>query len=214
MSKRSVWIKFIFILTSLLFWECSHTDLEVYFTGQITYKYSYKSAHLNIDSLAHLKPEIGVFRYDLENYQSQFIGGDTTTYYYLSSANKAAWINDEGIYECENYGVPTDSIIAFKIYNTNEKIQDHDVDVLEFQSKHFWTRYYVSKELKLSPKVYEDHLAYNMSFVGKETNGGLILGVEHRFKDYTMIGRIVALNQSDNEFNAIQLDEYPACMDF
>ena len=183
-----------------------------YFFGQITYAYHYESETLDIDSISNLKPRIGIFRYDLENYQSQFIGPDTTTYYYVGRVHKVAYMDKNGNYECEDYGFPTDSIITFKKYETDIKILGQPIKVLEFQSKLFWTRYYVSKDLKISPKTYKDHIAYNMSFYGHQTDGGLILRVVHKFKNYTMIGEVISLEPFEDEFSALQLANYPLCL--
>jgi len=55
---------------------------EKYFIGEIKYSYSYETDSLNIDTLKSKKPFKSIFRYDLNNYQSQFIGKDTFTYFY------------------------------------------------------------------------------------------------------------------------------------
>ena len=139
---------------------------------------------------------------------SIFIGSDTITYYYKSDINKAVWKNkDKEEFECEDYGIPTDSIITFKIYPTKEKIQGQEVEVLEYQSKYFWTRYYMSKALKISPKTYKDHLAYNMSFYGDKTEGGLILKLEHRFENYSMRGDLLELKRYKPNFIAIEINK-------
>lgn len=59
-----------------------------YFTGIIKYKYTYESNVLNADSLKRIKPNKSLFRYDNNDYQSQFIGKDTLTYFYSGKLNK------------------------------------------------------------------------------------------------------------------------------
>ncbi|MEL6254032.1 MAG: hypothetical protein AAFR87_18635 [Bacteroidota bacterium] len=161
-----------------------------YFQGEIEYQYSYESDILDKDSLAAIKPQKGVFRYDLNNYQSRFFSAeDTTSYYYLSETNSAlSQINSRFADNCLDYGIPTDSIIYFNIYETNEEVMQHSCKVIEYKSKQMWNQYMVSKEIKISPKTYKDHIAYNWQFYGSEAEGGLILRLEHRFPTYTMKG--------------------------
>jgi hypothetical protein len=179
-----------------------------WFVGQIEYSYSYESDSLNIDSLAALKPWRSIFRYDTATYQSQFIGKDTFTYYYLSAINKAYYQKNSGSEtDCEDYSQPTDSIHSFKVYDVPEKILGQACMVLEFQSNYFWNRYYVSKEQKIAPKTYQKHQAYNWSFYGEKAAGGLILGLEHRFKKYTMKGVATSIKQFPSQEQALQVPE-------
>jgi len=53
--------------------------------------------------------------------------------------------------------------------------------ILEIQGKYFFTRYYVSRDVKTSPFTWQKHKAYNWSFYGDVAEGGLILKLKHRF---------------------------------
>lgn len=198
----------IILLFSIILFSPSCVEKQKYFIGQIEYKYSYEGVQLNVDSLTALKPDKSIFRYDINNYQSQFIGQDTFTYFYSGTLNKCiSETNSKRDYECEDYSIPTDSIISFNIYDTDEKVLGHHCKILEYQSKRFWNRYFVSTDLKIAPGTYEKHLAYNWKFYGEKADGGLILKSEHRFKNYTMRGIATSLNQQYKYFNALLLDE-------
>ncbi len=198
--------KHIYIFGFIALFGCNDGKDESYFTGKITYQYSYASDLMDVDSLSKLKPMFGEFRYDLLDYQSKFIGKDTITYYYMGNINKGIWKNEVGHYECEDYGFPTDSIISFRVYDSSQKILGHEIKVLEFQSKLFWTRYYVSKNLQIAPETYKKHTAYNLSFYGNQTDGGLILKLEHKFKNYTMFGDLSELKKHKPDFKAIEIN--------
>lgn len=179
-----------------------------YFTGIIEYQYSYESNVLNSDSLKRVKPFKSLFRYDNNDYQSQFIGQDTLTYYYSGKLNTClSQTNSQQNYECEDYGILTDSIIYFKVYDADEKVIGHPCKIVEFQTNYFWNKYYISADLKIAPDTYQKHLAYNWSFYGDKADGGLILKLEHRFKNYTMKGIVVELKKFEDNFNALEIGE-------
>ena len=179
-----------------------------YFSGQVVYQYSYTSDSLNDDSLSQIKPSKSIFRFDILNYQSQFFEKDTFTYYYSSLLNKAATkTNSQMADSCEDYSLPTDSIHSFKIYNTDEKVLGYACRILEFESDIFHTRYWVSSDLRITPATYKNHKAYNWSFYGEHTNGGLILKLEHQFKSYTMKGIATAVSPGDKNFKALEMNE-------
>ena len=186
--------------------HCNITKNTDYFTGQINYSYQYESSILNTDSLAQIRPKKSEFRYDLLNYQSIFFGKDTIAYYYDSALNKCLAVNKNN-FECEDYSIQTDSIKSFKVYDAKEKILGQACTVLEFQGKYFWNRYYVSKELKIAPSTYNQHKAYNWKFYGEETDGGLILKLEHRFKDFTMHGMVTQIIPFPKGEKALQINK-------
>jgi hypothetical protein len=106
-----------------------------------------KAIPLNTDSLGKERPAKGIFRYDLNNYQSQFLGKDTLTYFYSGSLNKAVSITGQGPgYECEDHAMASDSVISWKLFDTDEKIPGQNDSVLEMQKKNSWVKYFVSKE--------------------------------------------------------------------
>ncbi|MES2863986.1 MAG: hypothetical protein V4666_07700 [Bacteroidota bacterium] len=204
-------MKPLLLLLALSILGCkSHksTDNTKYFTGSVEYQYSYESNKVNTDSLRRTKPFKSFFRYDTNDYQSQFIGKDTYTYFYSGKLNKCiSETNSKKDYECEDYSSLTDSIISFKVYDTDEKILGHRCKIVEYQTKYFWNRYYVSRDLKISPHTYQKHLAYNWSFYGDKANGGLILKLEHRFKNYTMKGIAVGIKEFDKTFKGNEISE-------
>jgi hypothetical protein len=178
------------------------------FYGEVQYSYTYESNKLNVDSLSKIKPVKSIFRYDAQNYQSSFIGKDTHTYYYISKLNKClSQTNNLNNYECEDYSIASDSIISFKVYDTEEKILGHTCMIVEYQTKTMWNRYYVSKQFKITPDTYKNHKAYNWNFYGEKSQGGLILKLEHRFKNYTMKGIATSIKQDGIDFKAIELNE-------
>ncbi|MBK7879673.1 MAG: hypothetical protein JNK69_06720 [Saprospiraceae bacterium] len=178
-----------------------------YFTGKVEYQYFYESELLNVDSLKSIKPFKSFFRYDTMDYQSQFIGKDTLTYYYSGKLNRClSRINTMIEYECEDYGVFTDSIINFRVYNTDEKVMGQNCKIVEYQTRYYWTKYYVSQDIILAPGTYRRHLAYNWSFYGKIADGGLILKLEHRFKNYTMKGIATHISMFEKSFKANEID--------
>jgi len=179
-----------------------------YFTGTIGYAYTYSSDSLNADSLAMARPSKSLIRYDTINYQSKFIGVDTIVYYYSGKFNKGlSGTGHLGKYECEDYGTFTDSVISYKLLDTDEKILGYGCKILEIQKKNSWLRYYVSKELKIAPATYRQHKSYNWDFYGEKANGGLILRSEHRFKYFTMKGIATAIELNAADFKALEIDE-------
>lgn len=201
MSKL-IWLVIIGSLTG-----CKNTGNN-YFTGIVGYAYSYSSDSLNADSIAKTRPAKGIFRYDTLNYQSVFIGPDTQVYFYSGIYNKVLYkTGDTGNYECENYGVFTDSILSFKIYDTNEKILGYSCRILEIQKKNSWLQYYVSNDLRIAPSTYNKHVSYNWDFYGEKANGGLILKSEHRLKYFTLKGVATSLSSRDDSFKAFEIND-------
>jgi hypothetical protein len=181
---------------------------DLYFTGTIEYAYSYTSDSLNVDSLSAARPAKGFFRYDENYYQSRFIGADTNTYYYSGASNKC--VSASGVltnYACEDYGASTDSVLSFKLYDTEEKILGYNCIILEMQKTRSWVKYYVSKEIKMSPVTYRLHRAYNWDFYGEKAGGGMVLKLEHSFKSFTMSGIAIGLKEHDADFKALEIDE-------
>jgi hypothetical protein len=193
----------------VLFTQCSPKNSSAeFFTGEIEYTYHYKSDSLNIDSLKALKPHKSIFRFDSLNYQSQFFGKDTTTYFYLSKSNLGVGqTTSTDSLECEDYGVATDSILYFKIYPSDTLVLGQECMVLEYQGKYFWNRYYVSAQSFLAPQTYQNHRAYNWQFYGEKSRGGLILKLEHRFEKYTMVGEAARITPFTKGELAIQASE-------
>lgn len=200
---------YIYMLIVLLVQAgCRNNGSQDYFTGVVEYAYTYSSDSLNTDSLSKLRPVKGIFRYDQENYQSQFLGKDTLTYYYSGRLNKALSKTDKGPgYVCEDYTVVSDSVIDWKLYDTDEKILDQNCLVLELQKKNSWVKYFVSKEKKIAPGTYQNHKAYNWDVYGEKTGGGLILKLEHRFKYFSMKGTATGIREEATGFKALELDE-------
>ena len=179
-----------------------------YFTGQIEYTYSYESDVLNIDSLSALKPSKSIFRFDLHNYQSQFFGQDTITYYYLEKINRAlSKTNNKLDSVCQDYGVETDSLRSLRVYDGTQTILGYTTQIIEFQGKYFWNRYEVSKKHKISPATYSRHESYNWSVYGSQTEGGLILRSTHDFGRYSMIGQVCSIKVGKGLFHALDIPE-------
>jgi hypothetical protein len=196
------------ILMLLITGACNNSKHEEYFSGEVVYSYTYENSILNTDSLAKERPVKGIFRYDGNNYQSQFQGKDTFTYYYSGSLNKALSQAGSSLhYECEDYGIATDSVLSWKLYPAEEKVFGQHCDILELQKKTSFVKYYVSREEKTAPPTYQKHKAYNWDFYGEKANGGLILKMEHRFTIFTMKGIATDLKKQDAKFKALEIDE-------
>ena len=188
---------------------CRSNVKQKYFTGTIEYSYSYSSDKLNSDSLTSARPERSEFRYDASNYQSRFIGKDTEIFYYSGIRNKCLGkVNSEEKYSCEDYSKVTDSVVSWKMYDTEEKVLNHSCIILEIQKKNSWVKYYVSRKLKIAPATYQKHMSYNWNFYGDKTEGGLILKLEHRFRFFAMkgIAKIISIN-NNKDFKALEISE-------
>lgn len=179
-----------------------------FFTGTIKYQYTYSSITLNEDSLAESRPAAAIFRYDFANYQSMFTGKDTIIYYYAGKINKAVSATGNPVsYSCEDYGQFTDSVITVKLYDTTEKVLGYACRVLEIQKKNSWVQYFVAEDLQIAPDTYQQHVAYNWNTYGKESGGGLILKLEHRFRHFTMKGIASSVQKTvDEGFRALEID--------
>ena len=192
--------KLIPIFLSLSVLSCS-TPENKYFTGIVEYDYTYSTDSLNVDLLSKTRPSKGILRYDKLNYQSKFTGIDTNTNYYSGLLNKClSQTNHLGNYECQDYGAFTDSVISYKIIDTDEKILGYSCKILEVQ-------YYFSSDLTIAPATYNKHASYNSDFYGQKANGGLILKSEHRLKYFTLKGIATAINKRDGNFKALEIDE-------
>ena len=202
MSKPAIYIAILFIA------GCNNTGNR-YFTGTVEYAYTYASDSLNADSLAKVRPAKGILRYDTLDYQSQFISpADTNTNYYSGVLNKClSQTNYRGNYECQDYGAFTDSIISYKIIDTDEKILGYSCKILEVQKKNSWLQYYFSDDLRIAPATYNRHASYNWDFYGEKANGGLILRSEHRLRYFTLKGIATSISRSDHSFKALEIDE-------
>lgn len=199
--------KLITVLVVLFVLSCKGPENK-YFSGIVEYAYTYASDSLNTDSLAKLRPAKGILRYDTLNYQSKFISADTNTNYYSGLYNKCiSQTNYLGNYECVDYGAFTDSVISYKVLDTDEKILGYSCKILEVQKKNSWLQYYFSNDLKLAPATYRRHASYNWDFYGEKANGGLILKSEHRLKYFTLRGIATSLRERDNNFKALEIDE-------
>ena len=198
--------KLIIILALLFIAGCRNSD-STYFTGIVEYAYAYTSDSLDTDSLTRTRPGKGILRYDTLNYQSQFISADTNTNYYSGILNKCLSRTNPENYECVDYGEFTDSVISYRIINTDEKILGYSCKILEAQKKNSSLQYYFSNDLKIAPATYRRHVSYNWDFYGEKANGGLILKSEHRLNYFTMKGIATFLSRRDNNFNALEIDE-------
>ena len=187
--------------------KTQNSSANIYFTGQVGYEYTYESTKLNPDSLAKTKFSKSLFRFDSRDYQSQFIGKDTFSYSYSGETNHClSETNHQKNYECEDYGPATDSILYYQIYGTDEKVLGHPCFTIEWQGKYFWNKYWVASDLRIAPGTYEKHLAYNWQFYGKKTGGGVILKLEHRFKNYTMHGIATSIETGGKKFRALEME--------
>lgn len=192
----------------LLAGGCNSNKKEAFFSGMIEYAYTYESSILNSDSLKIERPVKGFFKYDQDNYQSSFSGKDTAIYLYSGMLNKCLSITgNTNHYECEDYGVATDSVLNWKLYTTDEKVMGYSCKILELQKRNSLVKYYVSEELKIAPATYNKHKAYNMDVYGEKSGGGLILKLEHRFKNFTMKGVAVGINKKDHRYRAFQITD-------
>ena len=200
-------ITLLVYLTCFFAVGCKENNNQNYFSGTIEYAYSYGSDSLNIDSLTNARFSKGIFRYDTANYQSHFIGADTATYYYSGKLNKSIYKIDSAKYECEDYGIANDSVLSFRLYDTDEEILGYRCRILELQKKNSWVKYYVSTGHKIAPATYRKHRSYNWDLYGEKANGGLILKMEHRLKIFTLFGVATLLNQETGNFKALEIDE-------
>ena len=183
-------------------------DASQYFQGEIHYKYSYSSETLNLGYLESKRPKRGVFKYDLQHYQSIFYGPSITSYYYSGITNHAISSID-GAFDinCTDYGINPDSLLHFEVHPTDEKILGQDCMIVEFQTPNVYTRYHVSKSVFLAPDTYQKHLAYNWSLYGEQGKGGIILKAEHFFSNFTMIGEVSKIVPYENGERAWDITE-------
>jgi hypothetical protein len=195
------------ILITLFVFACTKKKTPPYFTGTVSYAYTYESDSMDADSIAALRPSKSDFRYDTTGYQSRFIARDTETIYYSGQLNKAVSVtNNTKNYTCEDYGLVTDSIVSWKIYDTEEKVLGYSCRILEMQKRNSWVKYYVCPELKIAPATYASHKAYNWDAYGKYAKGGLILRSEHRFKNFTLKGVATSVEKRPQGFKALEVD--------
>jgi hypothetical protein len=195
----------IIMLSATLFIIGCNRPGNKYFTGTIQYSYTCTADSLNVDSITAIRPAKSFFRYDLQDYQSRFIGRDTVTYYYSGIRNKCiSETNTQRNYACEDYSGVTDSVLSWKIYHTKEKVLGYACKILEMQKGSSWVKYHVSTDLLIAPATYHLHKAYNWDMYGTASGGGLILKSEHRFKRFTMHGIATEILKQQRKFRALQ----------
>ena len=196
------------LMCSAFLTHCKDETNAKYFSGTIEYVYTYSSDSLDQDSISAVRPAKGFFRYDTANYQSQFIGADTVTYYYSGSLNKGiSEKGSTGVLECEEYGTITDSVLSTKLYDSGEQVLGYRCKILELQKTRSVVRYYFSKEMIMGPSTYRHHRAYNWDIYGEKAEGGLVLKLEHRFKNFIMYGIATVVKRENNEFKALEIQE-------
>lgn len=199
---------FFILLVLIVHAGCRNKTGKKYFSGTIEYAYSYSSDSLNADSIAAARPSKSDFRYDVNNYQSRFIGKDTETYYYSGLKNKCLGkTNNVKNYSCEDYSAVTDLVVSWRTYDTDEKVLGYACRILEMQKGNSWVKYYVSTEMKIAPATYQQHKSYNWDFYGKKAEGGLILKSEHRFRRFTMKGVATGVDRKKGNFKALEIEE-------
>lgn len=201
-----------FLLFILLFGQalsgCNSNKEKDYFTGTINYTYTYSSDSLDADSISRLRPSASEYRYDLVNYRGRFIAQDTLTVYYSGEQNKCiSETNSEKNYSCEDYSVSTDSLLSWKIYDTDEKVLGFECRVLELQKQNSLVKYHVSKEFRIAPSTYQRHRSYDWDVYGEKSGGGLILKLEHRFHFFTMKGVATSVKKVSEGFTALGINE-------
>lgn len=179
-----------------------------FFQGELHYHYSYQSDVHNLAYLKSIRPKISVFRFDSNNYQSTFYGADTISYYYNSHKNVAI-SSKNMIFEpdCQDYSINPEQRLSSKVYDTDELVMGYPCKVIEFETTNGFYRYHVSTEIFLPPPTYQNHLAYNWAFYGKQAKGGIILRMETRFRDFTMIGEITKIGWYRNGQKAWTISE-------
>ncbi len=196
---------FIFLLT--LAAGCGQGGTG-YFSGTVVYEYTYTTDSLDADSLAGVRPQIGYFRYDENDYQSRFTGKDTSTYFYSGILNKCiAEEGHSGVYTCDDYGEASDSVITYRIYDTEEKVLGHSCRIMEIQKSRSLVKYYFSEDLIMSPGTYRNHKSFNWDFYGRISGGGLVLKLEHRFRSFTMYGIAVQVEKKNKAFRALEIED-------
>lgn len=200
----------LFLLLSLTFGACNSTEPQEqssppsavssdFFQGEIHYTYTYESNSVPLGYLYSVRPNSSIFAYDSKNYQSTFMGADTICYYYSSDRNRAIF-SKNGIFDagCEDYGVNPDSLLSFKVYDSEELILGQRCKVIDFRTINTFNRYHVSRDLFLPPDTYQKHIAYNWAFYGEQANGGIILRVEHHFPKFVMMGEATKVQAFSN----------------
>ncbi len=186
--KLNILFQFLIILNFACNSEKQHPE-ETFFEGLIEYAYTYQSDALNVDTLKAQRPYKGMMIYKDSMYKSVFVANHKTETYIYNNAEGIAYdLSAEDSIDCEDYKIQKDSILRYEILETDEKILGHEVKILEFDSKYATQRFYFSTKFKAAPHNYDKHLAYNWKFYKEKAKGGVILKVEHIFKNFTMFG--------------------------
>ena len=191
-------------------------ELPPPFEGRIQYAYTYQSDSLDIDTLKAQRPHSGQMIFKDSMYKSVFVSDDKTETYLYDNATGIAfeWSAKDSI-QCEDYKIPTDSVLRFEIIETDEKILGQEVKILEFDSKYATQRFYFSTKYKVAPHNYDKHEAYNWKFYMEKAKGGVPLKVEHIFKNFTMIGMVTRFEEREilkQEFQFQKRKLKPACL--
>ncbi len=207
---------YLLLFCCIFLLSCSQTQQESpktpttskYFQGEIHYNYDYASETRNLGYIRSKRPKSGVFKYDLQHYQSNFYGATQRSYYYSGITNHAISSVDGAFdIKCTDYGINPDSLLHFEVHPTDVKIQGQACMIVEYQTVNVYTRYHVSKEVFLAPDVYQKHLAYNWSLYGQQGKGGIILKAEHFFDQFTMIGEVSKIVRYENGESAWDITE-------
>ena len=204
----------IFTFLYFIIISSSLSDIsESYFEGNIQFEHSYKSNSIDIDSLKIIRSNSAFYLFKGPYYKGVTYSKDTLIYIYNGNLSKCLFskTSDNSVY-CFDYSQSNDSKLkSWKILKATKEILGYKCNILVFEYPSYTSKYYYSKEIKLDPKVYETHAAYDYKKRLELTEGSVALLSEIIYPEYTMsisATKIISMEVSDNEF---YLDSFEVC---
>jgi len=184
-----------------------------YFEGGILYDHEFTSSTLDLDSLKAAKSFRSAYIFKNKYYKGFTFTSDTLFFIYDGESARCLYSrsSQDDVY-CYDYSVPDkDDLKSWRILDEERTILGHRCKILEFQYNDYLSKYYFTTELKLDPRVYKTHIAYDYKKRLELTDGGVTLLSEHIYGDYTMSIRATKVSSFEVPMEEFQIELFDGC---
>lgn len=192
------WVIFFLLIASPL-------SGQPYFEGTLTFKHSYSSDRLNIDSLRVLGNS-SIYAYKGPLYKGIIFGADTAVYVYNGLTAKCIYMTMSGgeLY-CMDYSKPVnDGLRDMKAFRKKEIVNGYPCRMVETYYEGHTTRSWYHTSIRIDPALYGLHVAYRYNEQMQLAKGGILVKSEIVYPGYSVTIELVNIfprEFSTSEFN-------------